>query len=116
MGVKHDASVDLIDAFCWAYLNEECFVLYRRLAGVLFLKRHSPVINGTAAAWAWGVAFWNRFQIVGNVWINPGQSARDADRRLDAWLPGRLKAPRTGSVVHLPHTTLQYLGVLLLNT
>jgi hypothetical protein len=55
MREKHDAIVNLIDAFCRAHLNEEYRVLCRRLAGLLARKRPSPMVNGTAAAWACGI-------------------------------------------------------------
>jgi hypothetical protein len=55
MREKHDAIVNPIDAFCREYLNDEYFGMCRRLAGVLARKRPSPIVNGTAAAWACGI-------------------------------------------------------------
>src|SRR5476651_158552 len=55
MQEKHDAIVSLIDSFCRAHLNDEYFGMCRRLAGTLARKRPSPIVNGTAAAWACGI-------------------------------------------------------------
>lgn len=52
---KHDAVLKLVDDFCRARLNEEYAVLCGRLAGLLARKRPSPMVNGTAAAWACGI-------------------------------------------------------------
>jgi hypothetical protein len=52
---KHDAILKLIDPFCREHLNDEYLVVCRRLLGVLARKRPSPLVNGTAAAWACGV-------------------------------------------------------------
>ena len=55
MREKHHAIVNLIDAFCREHLNDEYLSMCRRLAGVLARKRPSPIVNGTAAAWACGI-------------------------------------------------------------
>ena len=55
MREKHDAIVKLIETFCRAHLNDEYLGMCRRLAGVLARKRPSPMVNGTAAAWACGI-------------------------------------------------------------
>lgn len=55
MRPKHDEIVALIDAFSQQHLNEEYRLMCRRLAGVLARKRPSPLVNGTAAAWAAGI-------------------------------------------------------------
>jgi hypothetical protein len=52
---KHDAIVALTDEFARARLDEEYRLLFRRLADKLARKRPSPLVNGTAAAWAAGV-------------------------------------------------------------
>ena len=52
---KYDAIMALIEPFCQNRLNEEYLGMCRRLAGVLARKRPSPLVNGTAAAWACGV-------------------------------------------------------------
>jgi len=52
---KHDAVLKLLEDFCRANLNDEYAVLCVRLLGVLARKRPSPLVNGTAAAWACGV-------------------------------------------------------------
>jgi hypothetical protein len=55
MREKHDAIMALIDPFCRAHLNDEYFMVINRLLGVLARKRPSPLVNGTAAAWACGI-------------------------------------------------------------
>jgi hypothetical protein len=55
MREKHDAIAKLIDPFCREHLNEEYLGLCLRLVGVLARKRPSPIVNGTAAAWACGI-------------------------------------------------------------
>jgi len=55
MREKHDAIMALIVPFCRERLNDEYFVVIRRLLGVLARKRPSPLVNGTAAAWACGI-------------------------------------------------------------
>jgi hypothetical protein len=55
MREKHDAIVGLIDTFCREHLNAEYLLLCRRLVGLLARKRPSPMVNGTAAAWACGI-------------------------------------------------------------
>ena len=52
---RHDAIATLIDQFGREHLNEEYRLLCRRLAGTLARKRPSPLVNGTAAAWACGI-------------------------------------------------------------
>jgi len=52
---KHVAIVKLIETFCRTHLNDEYLGTCRRLAGVLARKRPSPIVNGTAAAWACGI-------------------------------------------------------------
>lgn len=52
MLAAHDAIAALIDQFSGERLNEEYRVMCRRLVGVLARKRPSPLVNGTAAAWA----------------------------------------------------------------
>ena len=52
---KHDAIMALIEPFCRERLNDEYLDLCRKLAGTLARKRPSPLINGTAAAWACGI-------------------------------------------------------------
>jgi hypothetical protein len=55
MQEKHDAIMALIEPFCRERLNEEYLGVCRRLAGMLARKRPSPLVNGTAAAWACGI-------------------------------------------------------------
>lgn len=55
MREKHDAIVALIDELSRKHLNEEYRLVCRRLAGVLARKRSSPLVNGTATAWACGI-------------------------------------------------------------
>jgi hypothetical protein len=55
MREKHDAIMALIEPFCREHLNEEYLGMSRRLAGMLSRKRPSPLVNGTAAAWACGI-------------------------------------------------------------
>lgn len=55
MQEKHGAIMGLIETFCREHLNEEYLGMCRRLAGLLARKRPSPIINGTAAAWACGI-------------------------------------------------------------
>ena len=52
---KHDAIMKLIEPFCREHLNEEYLGMCRRVTGMLARKRPSPIINGTAAAWACGI-------------------------------------------------------------
>lgn len=52
---KHDAIAALIDDFCRRHLNEEYHGLCRRMLSTLARKRPSPLVNGTAAAWACGI-------------------------------------------------------------
>jgi hypothetical protein len=51
----YDAVAGLIGAFCQSQLNEEYLRMCDRLLGVLARKRPSPLVNGTAAAWACGI-------------------------------------------------------------
>ena len=55
MREKYDAVMKLLEPFCRSHLNDEYFVVIRRLLGVLARKRPSPLVNGTAAAWACGI-------------------------------------------------------------
>ena len=55
MRQKHDAMMNLIEPFCREHLNDEYLGTCRRLAGLLARKRLSPLVNGTAAAWACGI-------------------------------------------------------------
>jgi hypothetical protein len=55
MQPKYDVIWALVESFCRAHLNEEYQVACQRLLGVLARKRPSPLVNGTAAAWACGV-------------------------------------------------------------
>jgi len=55
MQAKYDTIAALIDPLCRDRLNDEYGVLLHRLLGVLARKRPSPLINGTAAAWACGI-------------------------------------------------------------
>lgn len=55
MQEKHDAIVMLIDPFSRERLNEEYRMMCRTLASALARKRPSPLVNGTAAAWACGI-------------------------------------------------------------
>jgi hypothetical protein len=55
MRQKHDEVLKLVDDFCRSRLNEEYAALSQRLVGVLARKRPSPLVNGTAAAWACGI-------------------------------------------------------------
>ena len=52
---KHDAIWAMLEPFCRERLNEEYRLICRTLAGVLARKRPSPLVNGTAAAWACGI-------------------------------------------------------------
>ena len=52
---KHDAIMAVIEPFCRERLNDEYLDLGRKLVGTLARKRPSPLINGTAAAWACGI-------------------------------------------------------------
>lgn len=52
---KHDAVWALLEPFCRDRLNEEYRIVCQRLLGVLARKRPSPLVNGTAAAWACGI-------------------------------------------------------------
>ena len=49
------AIIGMIDPFCRENLNDEYSVLCGKLAEKLARKRPSPLINGTAAAWACGI-------------------------------------------------------------
>ncbi|HEX4796525.1 MAG TPA: DUF6398 domain-containing protein [Humisphaera sp.] len=55
MRPKHDSIAALIDSFSGEHLNEEYREMCLRLLGVLARKRPSPLVNGTAAAWACGI-------------------------------------------------------------
>ena len=55
MREKHDAIVALVEPFCRKHLNDEYLALVIRLTGLLTRKRPSPLVNGTAAAWACGI-------------------------------------------------------------
>jgi hypothetical protein len=55
MREKHAAITALIELFCREHLNEEYLGMCRRLAGMLARKRPSPLVNGTAPAWASGI-------------------------------------------------------------
>jgi Domain of unknown function (DUF6398) len=55
MREKHDAIMSLIEPFSRERLNDEYLIVIRRLLGVLARKRPSPLVNGTAAAWACGI-------------------------------------------------------------
>jgi len=46
---------DLIDQFCKEYLNEEYFVLCRKLTEKLGRKRPSPLLHGNPNVWASGI-------------------------------------------------------------
>ncbi len=52
---KRDAILNLIEPFCREHLNEDYRILCRNLTELLARKRPSPMINGTAAAWACGI-------------------------------------------------------------
>ncbi len=52
---KHDSILALVEPFCRTRLNEEYLSVCRRLLGMLARKRPSPLVNGTAAAWACGI-------------------------------------------------------------
>ena len=47
--------VEIIDAFCKEFLNEEYAVLCRKLAETLARKRPSPLLQGKLEAWASGI-------------------------------------------------------------
>lgn len=55
MQEKHDAIWAILEPFCREHLNDEYRVMCQRLLGVLARKRPSPLVNGTAAAWACGI-------------------------------------------------------------
>ena len=55
MQERHNAIVALLDPFCRERLNDEYRDLGRQLLGLLARKRPSPLINGTAQAWACGI-------------------------------------------------------------
>lgn len=55
MKAKADAIWALIEPFCRERLNDEYLAVCGRLLGVLARKRPSPLVNGTAAAWACGI-------------------------------------------------------------
>lgn len=55
MQPKYDAIWALLEPFCRNHLNEEYQVTCQRLLSVLARKRPSPLVNGTAAAWACGI-------------------------------------------------------------
>ena len=55
MKAKRDAIVSLLEPFCRERLNEEYRGICLRLLGLLARKRPSPLVNGTATAWACGI-------------------------------------------------------------
>ena len=55
MQEKHGAIWALLEPFCRAHLNDEYQLMCQRLLGILARKRPSPLVNGTAAAWACGI-------------------------------------------------------------
>lgn len=55
MKEKSDAIWALGEPFCRERLNEEYLAMCGRMLGVLARKRPSPLVNGTAAAWACGI-------------------------------------------------------------
>jgi hypothetical protein len=55
MKEKSDAIWGLVEPFCRERLNDEYLAISGRLLGVLARKRPSPLVNGTAAAWACGI-------------------------------------------------------------
>ena len=59
----HDETVEMTDAFCREFLDEEYGVLCRKLAGVLARKRPSPLPRGKPESWASGIV-----RVVG--WVN----------------------------------------------
>ena len=63
MREKHDAILALIEPFCRERLNDEYRELCCKLASTLARKRPSPLVNGTAAAWACGI-----IRVIG--WVN----------------------------------------------
>jgi hypothetical protein len=59
----HDEIVEMTDAFCREYLDDEYGVLCRKLAGVLARKRPSPLTRGKPESWAAGIV-----RVIG--WVN----------------------------------------------
>jgi hypothetical protein len=55
MKAKADPIWELLEPFGRECLNQEYLSLCARLLGVLARKRPSPLVNGTAAAWACGI-------------------------------------------------------------
>ncbi len=55
MQEKYQAIVALLDPFCQEHLDDEYRGMCLRLVAVLARKRPSPLVNGTAAAWACGI-------------------------------------------------------------
>lgn len=50
-----DQLIQMTDAFCGQYLNEEYAELCRKLAGTLARKRPSPLLQGRLESWASGI-------------------------------------------------------------
>ena len=59
----HDGIVEMTDAFCREYLDDEYATLCRKLAGILARKRPSPLVRGKPESWASGIV-----RVIG--WVN----------------------------------------------